>query len=126
MLRLKKLSILSLLPNPFLALPTDKSHYQKIKQTRTTLIEIATRCLLSNTQADLMIKDNRCVLPTNLLHRFQSISKVNYCENCKLLFHIPDIEQIIWKSVLGNHHIPVLHRFCSIRCCNHFSNVANS
>ncbi|KAI7866789.1 uncharacterized protein EV154DRAFT_153559 [Mucor mucedo] len=118
LLRLKKLDILSLLPNPFLPLPEDNSHRKRIQQRRSSLTEIATRSLLTNTQSDSMIKENKCILPTEILHRFQSISRVNYCEQCKLLFHLPDLEEIIWQSVLKNHHIPVLYRFCSVRCCN--------
>ncbi|KAI9246345.1 hypothetical protein EDC94DRAFT_392440 [Helicostylum pulchrum] len=114
LLRLKKLELLSLLPNPFLPLPTDNSHRLVCKQSKPTLVEISTRSLLA--QPDDLIKDNQCILPTELLTKFQSIPKTNHCEHCKLLFHIPDIEQVIWRSVLGNHHIPVLYRFCSIQC----------
>ncbi|KAI8047794.1 hypothetical protein BDF21DRAFT_433983 [Thamnidium elegans] len=114
LLRLKKLELLSLLPNPFLPLPTDKPHRLVCKQSKPTLVEITTRSLLS--QPDDLIKDNQCILPTELLTKFQSISKTNHCEHCKLLFHIPDIEEVVWRSVLGNHHIPVLYRFCSIQC----------
>ncbi|GAA5813915.1 hypothetical protein MFLAVUS_007404 [Mucor flavus] len=118
LLRLKKLELLSLLPNPFLRLPTDKSHRLVCKQSKPTLVEITTRSLLS--QPDDLIKDNQCILPTELLTKFQSIPKTNHCEHCNLLFHIPDIEQVIWRSVLGNHHIPVLYRFCSIQCSHKF------
>lgn len=69
-------------------------------------------------QTEKMIKENKCILPIEILQRFQSISRVNYCELCQCLFHLPNVEEIVWQSVLKNSHIPVLYRYCSLQCCN--------
>lgn len=121
LLRLDKLTTLSLFPNPFLPLPSDQCHRKRIQQRRSSLTEISTRQILATNTSEDMIKRNHTILPIDIIQRFQSISKVNYCELCKLSFHVPDIEEIIWRTVLGNHHVPTVFRFCSVRCCNKFS-----
>ncbi|KAI7905852.1 uncharacterized protein BX663DRAFT_497857 [Cokeromyces recurvatus] len=119
LLRLKKLSILSLLPNPFISLPENRSHYQQLKPvTVTSLTEIATRFILAN--SSIKLHKYSSIIPDRLLHRFQSISSVHHCEHCNILFHSPDVEELVWRNVAGNHHIPVLYRFCSIVCRNNF------
>jgi hypothetical protein len=60
------------------------------------------------------------VIPIDILNRFQTISHIHYCEHCKILYHTPNVEELVWKSILGNHHIPVLYRFCSIHCCGSY------
>lgn len=121
LLRLKKLTILSLFPNPYLPLPQDPSHRERIRTSNvTSLTEITTRSILASS-----LEMDPEVIPTNILKRFQTISHIHYCEHCKLLFHTPSVEELVWKTVLGNHHIPVLYRFCSIHCCHTYFTVTD-
>jgi hypothetical protein len=108
---------LSLFPNPFLSSesPHDQLHRQSIHQRRSSLTEISTRTILASQSATAL---DSSILPADIVSRFQSITKVNCCEHCKLLFHVPDVEDLVWQDVLGNHHVPVLYRFCSVKCCN--------
>lgn len=108
LLRLKKLSILSLLPNPFMTTGISK------RITQRSLKEISIRAILSTTTTTT--KSLSKIIPDSLLDELLSISSVNYCEHCKLLFQQPDIEEIVWREVFGNPHIPVLYRFCSLLC----------
>lgn len=120
MLRLNRLSTVSLFPNPYIPLPKDLSHRQRTKfSTIRSLVEISTRTLLK--EASNVLTENSKIIPNNIVDRFKSISHINNCENCRILFHSPDIEEIVWRNVLGNHHIPVLYRFCSSICCDTFS-----
>ncbi|KAI9475798.1 MAG: hypothetical protein EXX96DRAFT_278387 [Benjaminiella poitrasii] len=119
LLRLKKLTILSLLPNPFAPLPKDQLHRQRAKpSTVTSLTEISTRFILAHSST--ILHKYSSIIPDYLLQRFQSITPAHRCEHCNIPFHSPDVEEFVWRTVLGNHHIPVLYRFCSIVCCNNF------
>ncbi|CEP15664.1 hypothetical protein [Parasitella parasitica] len=119
LLRLNRLSTLSLFPNPYIPLPKDLSHRQRTNYTVIrTLVEISTRALLKEPN---VFSENSAIIPNDIVDRFNSISHINSCENCRLPFHSPDIEEIVWRNVLGNHHIPVLYRFCSNICCETFS-----
>ncbi|KAL9549554.1 hypothetical protein MBANPS3_005160 [Mucor bainieri] len=120
LLRLNRLSTLSLFPNPYIPLPNDLSHRQRTRSTPIrTLVEISTRTLLR--ESPTLVADNTSIIPADIVDRFKSVSHVNSCENCRLLFHSPDVEEIVWRNVLGSHHIPVLYRFCSIICCDTYS-----
>ncbi|KAI8639771.1 hypothetical protein BD408DRAFT_420879 [Parasitella parasitica] len=119
LLRLNRLSTLSLIPNPYIPLPKDSSHRLRISYTIRTLVEVSTRTLLK--EAPNVLTENCTIIPNNIVDRFNSISHINNCENCRLPFHMPDIEEIVWRNVLCNHHIPVLYRFCSSICCETFS-----
>ncbi|GAN09790.1 GDSL lipase/acylhydrolase [Mucor ambiguus] len=120
LLRLNRLSTLSLFPNPYIPFPNDLSHRQRTKSTAVrSLVELSTRTLLK--ESPNLIADNANIIPADIVDRFKSVSHVNNCENCRLLFHSPDVEEIVWRNVLGNHHIPVLYRFCSAVCCDTYS-----
>ncbi|KAI8376794.1 hypothetical protein BD560DRAFT_391510 [Blakeslea trispora] len=111
LLRLKKLVTLSLVPNPFLPPETDKT---PIISSPTTLKELAKRVLLN--KCPDMLKIYSANIPQDIIKSFRSVSSANACEHCGLLFHTPDIETLVWRTIFNHPNIPVLYRFCSIGC----------
>jgi hypothetical protein len=116
MLRIPKLEILSLLPNPFLT-PV-KNNRQILKSVSvTSLVEITTRLVLSNN--NLNEEKN---IPMDIMHRLSFISPVNTCEQCKKVFLNPDVVEVHWKTPLTTRQpVPVLYRFCSLLCSDLYS-----
>lgn len=118
--RLKKLSILSIFPNPFLQTQQDNLHCQHLHTRRTSLVEVTTRAILAASSNNKDIIPKADILPADIVDRFKATSRANCCEHCQVLFHVPDVEELVWRNVLGNHHVPVLYRFCSVACCEAF------
>ncbi|KAG1449693.1 hypothetical protein G6F56_008569 [Rhizopus delemar] len=100
--RLPKLTTLSLFPNPYLA--NDETIQRKT--WLPSLVELCNRTILSHP----------IHLPLTLPDTLRSSTKISSCENCRSLFHLPTVQDIRWLSVLGNHPVPFVYRFCSTHC----------
>ncbi|CAO3692031.1 unnamed protein product [Rhizopus stolonifer] len=100
--RLPKLTTLSLFPNPYLA--NDETIQRKT--WLPSLVELCNRTILSHP----------IHLPLALPDTLRSSTEISSCENCRSLFHLPTVQDIRWLSVLGNHPVPFVHRFCSTHC----------
>ncbi|KAI8381601.1 uncharacterized protein BYT42DRAFT_311185 [Radiomyces spectabilis] len=118
LLRLPKLTILSLCPNPFLPLENHTRRRQVFAQPVCSLAEIATRQLLADGKWTDPCHEGHAILPCGLKERLGQVSLVNICEQCKKQYASSSVQDFIWQTVKGTHDIAVRYRFCSIQCSN--------
>ncbi|KAI8579083.1 hypothetical protein K450DRAFT_243800 [Umbelopsis ramanniana AG] len=114
-LRLRKLNIISVLPNPFQTIPQDNTSTparQIIRSVPTpSLFEICSRAVMASTNR----YDNQN-MPFRITEHLDASKNVKRCQNCKCYIIQPDIEVMVWCSLLICSNVPAIVGFCSMHC----------
>ncbi|KAG2178209.1 hypothetical protein INT43_003462 [Umbelopsis isabellina] len=119
-LRLRKLSIISVFPNPFQPIPTENTPNlprQVMRSVPTpSLFEICCRAVMASPE-----KYDSHDMPFRITTQLETSKGIRRCQHCQCYVIEPDIEVLVWCSLLMSAHVPVLVGFCSSQClsaCN--------
>ncbi|KAH8550129.1 hypothetical protein BGW37DRAFT_558664 [Umbelopsis sp. PMI_123] len=119
-LRLRKLSTISVLPNPFQTIPQENTSTPARHIVRSvstpSLFELCSRAVMSSSNS----YDHQN-MPFRIAEHLDASKNLKRCQNCRCYIIQPDIEVMVWCSLLTCSSVPVVVGFCSMHCleaCN--------
>lgn len=117
---MRKLNIISVFPNPFQQIPEDNTTIpgrQIIRSVSTpSLFEICSRAAMASSK-----KYDDENIPFRIAAHLDVSKNIKRCQNCRCHIIVPDIEVMVWCSLLMSSQVPVIVSFCSAHClstCN--------